>query len=198
MPNNNDCEALIGGSWKLVSIQAAKKHGKVLVRCPECKAAVKLYAKGKLRAHAEHKKRFPGCSRGDCFDGVRRDNPDAIDGPMPFALPEEVLDPKKYQEGATITISVNRYERDHNARMACLNYHGYSCSVCSLEFESRYGSKAKKIMHVHHLTSLSKVGAAHLVDPKSDLLPVCPNCHAVIHSRQIPYSIEEVRKMLSQ
>ena len=30
-----------------------------------------------------------------------------------------------------------------------------------------------------------------------DLAPVCPNCHAVIHSRSTPYSISEVREMLS-
>jgi 5-methylcytosine-specific restriction protein A len=34
------------------------------------------------------------------------------------------------------------------------------------------------------------------VDPINDLIPVCPNCHAMIHRRRPAYSIEEVKKML--
>jgi predicted HNH restriction endonuclease len=36
----------------------------------------------------------------------------------------------------------------------------------------------------------------YVVDPVADLRPVCPNCHAVLHSRRPAYSIEEVRGLL--
>ena len=80
MPNNYDCEALIAGSWRLISIDAGKNRARVPVRCPECKAAVSLHSKNKKkkRPHAEHRNRFTGCSRGDCFDGRHRPNPKAI------------------------------------------------------------------------------------------------------------------------
>jgi predicted HNH restriction endonuclease len=29
-----------------------------------------------------------------------------------------------------------------------------------------------------------------------DLRPVCPNCHATLHHREPPYSLEEVRQFL--
>jgi hypothetical protein len=34
------------------------------------------------------------------------------------------------------------------------------------------------------------------VDPVNDLKPVCPNCHAMIHRRTPPYSLEELRGLL--
>ena len=46
--------------------------------------------------------------------------------------------------------------------------------------------------HVHHLSPLSIVGADNQVDPIDDLRPVCPNCHAVLHRREPPYSLDEV------
>ena len=33
-------------------------------------------------------------------------------------------------------------------------------------------------------------------DPLKDLVPVCPNCHAVIHLRTPPYTPKETRRML--
>jgi 5-methylcytosine-specific restriction protein A len=51
--------------------------------------------------------------------------------------------------------------------------------------------------HVHHLKLLSTVGSGYQVDPIEDLRPVCPNCHAVIHRREPPYSIDEVRAFLA-
>ncbi len=65
-----------------------------------------------------------------------------------------------------------------------------------LSFGSRYGDIAEGFIHFHHLHSLSEVKEAHLVDPVKDLRTVCPNCHAVLHRREPPYSLEEVREML--
>jgi 5-methylcytosine-specific restriction enzyme A len=51
-------------------------------------------------------------------------------------------------------------------------------------------------IHVHHLTPLSSLGTDYEVDPIRDLRPVCPNCHAVLHRREPPYSPEEVQQFL--
>ena len=50
--------------------------------------------------------------------------------------------------------------------------------------------------HVHHLNPLSSVEADYEIDPIQDLRPVCPNCHAVLHRREPPYSLDEVREFL--
>lgn len=63
-------------------------------------------------------------------------------GPPPsdeITSPEEVDDPRKYFEGATITRSVNAYERSTAARNKCLAHHGYDCAVCGFNFENTFG-----------------------------------------------------------
>ncbi|SDW13588.1 5-methylcytosine-specific restriction enzyme A [Thiocapsa roseopersicina] len=47
-----------------------------------------------------------------------------------------------------------------------------------------------------NLTPLSEIGARYAVNPITDLRPVCPNCHAVIHLGGCTRSIDEVREML--
>ena len=109
--------------------------------------------------------------------------------------PDEVP-PGKYAEGAVSTVRVNRFERAAGARDACLQHYGHQCSVCRVLMEDVYGEAAKKLIHVHHLVPLSQVRETYKVDPIQDLRPVCPNCHAVIHRAEPPYTIEEVRGWL--
>ena len=44
---------------------------------------------------------------------------------------------------------------------------------------------------------LSEIGKEYEVDPVKDLRPVCPNCHSVIHLKAPPYSIDELKDMLT-
>ena len=69
-------------------------------------------------------------------------------------------------------------------------------SFAGFSFEQAYGSIGREYIHVHHLVPLSAVGEEYQVDPISDLRPICPNCHAMVHRKQPPYSVEEVRQML--
>jgi 5-methylcytosine-specific restriction protein A len=50
-------------------------------------------------------------------------------------------------------------------------------------------------IHVHHIVPLSAIKESYVVDPVTDLVPVCPNCHAIIHRKMPPYLIEEVRAL---
>ena len=52
--------------------------------------------------------------------------------------------------------------------------------------------KAKNFIHVHHVTPISKVGREYKIDPIKDLIPLCPNCHAMIHK---DISLEEIQKI---
>ncbi|MFI5380714.1 MAG: hypothetical protein ACHRHE_15555 [Tepidisphaerales bacterium] len=111
-------------------------------------------------------------------------------------LADEVDDPALIREGARYQIMVNAYERDPRARRLCIATHGTDCCICGFSFGARYGEAADGFIHVHHLRPLSEVGEEYVVDPVVDLRPVCPNCHAVLHRREPPYSIEEVRQFL--
>ncbi len=99
-------------------------------------------------------------------------------------------------EGARLTVRVNAYERNPKARARCLEHYGVSCVICGFTAENVYGREAAGFIHVHHLRPLSEIGARYVVDPIVDLRPVCPNCHAVIHSRKPAYSLEEVVAMV--
>ncbi len=101
-------------------------------------------------------------------------------------------------EGIQKQVTVNFYERNPKARKKCLEYHGYNCSVCNLNFEDKYGYIGKDFIHVHHLKQISDIKEEYLIDPIKDLIPVCPNCHAMIHKRNPPYSVGELQKIINK
>jgi hypothetical protein len=113
-------------------------------------------------------------------------------------LPEELPAGPAYGEGSVQRILINRYERDPHARDGCIGHYGTSCFLCGFDFVAAYGQVMAGFIHVHHLRPLSSVGADYAVDPVQDLRPVCPNCHAVLHRRDPPYSLDEVHVFLQQ
>jgi 5-methylcytosine-specific restriction enzyme A len=116
----------------------------------------------------------------------------------PELLPEEITTPQDYLEGATRTVTVNVYERDPEARRACIEHYGPRCVACGFDFGLFYGELGEGFIHVHHLKPLSEVGREYRVDPVADLRPVCPNCHAMVHREDPPISIERLREMIAE
>lgn len=108
-------------------------------------------------------------------------------------FPEEA--PPRY-DGATTKVLVDRYERDPRARLDCLKINGFRCKVCELKFEDRYGDIGRGFIHVHHIRQLAVLKKQHKVNPETDLVPVCPNCHAMLHRTTPPLTIEELRARL--
>lgn len=113
-----------------------------------------------------------------------------------WVLQEEVAGDNLLVEGARLTVQVNAFERNLQARAQCLAHYGMRCAVCDFSFEAVYGRVANSYIHVHHLKPLASIGKEYVVDPLVDLRPVCANCHAVIHLRMPPYEIDEVKAML--
>lgn len=112
-------------------------------------------------------------------------------------LAEEVVDSECCIEGATKTISVNTYERNPQARAACLAAHGYNCVVCGFDFENEYGEIGKDYIHVHHLKQLADIGVEYELNPVEDLRPVCPNCHSMLHRKRPAFSVQELQQIRS-
>ncbi|MDD3014649.1 MAG: HNH endonuclease [Candidatus Gastranaerophilales bacterium] len=117
-------------------------------------------------------------------------------------FPEEIVpdDLHKYTEGAKKQITVNAYERNSKARQDCIKIHGDSCFICGFNFEDFYGSEFKGKIHVHHKKPLSEVSNDYKVNPQEDLVPVCPNCHMIIHSKanREVYTIENVIQFIKR
>ena len=101
-------------------------------------------------------------------------------------------------EGAGSSVLLTRYERNRKARRICLAHHGTSCAICHFDFGDRYGSEYKNLIHVHHKVPLAEIGGVYNVDPVKHLIPVCPNCHAILHSTKTVKSLKDVKKLIEQ
>ncbi len=124
-----------------------------------------------------------------------------IDSQPYFPLTEEFVNEcenKTFYEGAKQTITVNRYERNNQARQQCIEYYGTSCYICGFDFEQAFGELGKGFIHVHHLIPLSEINQEYQINSIKDLRPVCPNCHAIIHKKNPPFSIEEMKTILNK
>lgn len=99
-------------------------------------------------------------------------------------------------EGSKLRVEVNRYERDRRNRAAALAIHGHGCMACGLSMGDRYGAAAAGLIEVHHTTPVSQLGSDYIIDPRTDLIPLCPNCHSVAHRRSPPFTVEELRLLV--
>ncbi len=95
-----------------------------------------------------------------------------------------------WPEGSVARRLVNRYERSAEARRACLAIHGVRCAVCGIDFGEAYGEMGRGFIEVHHKPPLSGLPDGYRVDPASDLVPLCPNCHAMVHRMDDPADVE--------
>lgn len=103
-----------------------------------------------------------------------------------------------YPEGGLERIEVNRYERSAINRALCIATKGTRCAICSFDFERTYGPLGADFIVVHHVIPVSKLGPNYRVNPATDLVPVCPNCHAMLHRRDPPLGLEELRALMPQ
>ncbi len=103
----------------------------------------------------------------------------------------------EYYEGTVQQVLVNKYERNPIARKKCIEKYGCICQVCGMDFGKVYGELGNGFIHVHHIVPISaQKGEVHKIDPENSLVPVCPNCHAMLHKGKL--SIEELRKILGK
>ena len=116
----------------------------------------------------------------------------------PFHYAEELPDDSNFSEGAKQRVTVNKYERDPKARAECIRIHGYTCRVCNFEFEQVYGELGREYIHVHHLVPLKDIGDQYTVDPAKDMIPVCPNCHTMLHKLDDPGDVDMLKEILSK
>jgi 5-methylcytosine-specific restriction protein A len=112
------------------------------------------------------------------------------------SMPEEVAPEDTVIEGAVSEVRVNRFERSAYGRRRCLAAHGHKCRVCNFDFENMYGPIGREYIHVHHIVPLAEIGEEYRLHPETDLVPVCPNCHAMIHSVRPALTIAQLRELL--
>jgi len=98
-------------------------------------------------------------------------------------LAEEV-DAEVFAEGGHRLRYTRYYERNPRLRAAAVAYHGTTCMVCDFNFERVYGPHGAGYIEVYHLHPISTVLEQTSVDPRTDMVVVCANCHRMIHRRR--------------
>ena len=109
--------------------------------------------------------------------------------------PESKKSRKMAPEGAEQTSLVTRYERNRSNREKAIKEHGVKCRGCGITLEEMYGEIAKGRIHIHHVKLISAVPEGSQPDI-DDLVPLCPNCHAVVHLKRPPLSIDELKALI--
>ena len=104
--------------------------------------------------------------------------------------------PAAFPEGSRELVQVNRYERDRRNRAAALAIHGTRCRACNLDFAEKYGGIRRRVYRSASLTPVSKLGPGYVVDPKTDLVPLCANCHRIAHRSDPPLTAENIANLV--
>jgi|GEM_PF-2472984 len=114
-------------------------------------------------------------------------------------LDSDVLEVAPYaeEEGSSSEVLITRYERSKINRDVCIKFHGWNCKVCSVNLQDIYGERAKNFIHVHHIEKLADTGTK-VIDPINDLIPVCPNCHSIIHRTKEPALPKEIEALIME
>jgi 5-methylcytosine-specific restriction protein A len=104
-----------------------------------------------------------------------------------------------YSEGKTKKVSVNSFERNPLARKKCIEHYGLNCQVCNFNFQEKFGELGADFIHVHHKIDIATIGVEYSVNPIDDLIPVCPNCHAMLHKgKPNSFTIEELKTIIME
>lgn len=71
---------------------------------------------------------------------------------------------------------------------------GYTCEICTLNFEERYGEIGQGFIEAHHLVPISTLGSLKIqLDVRKDFRVLCSNCHRMIHRQDDVTDIERLR-----
>jgi len=73
----------------------------------------------------------------------------------------------------------------------------YDCWVCGFNFEKTYGEIGAEFIEAHHTKPVSALKEEEQVSTK-DLVPVCSNCHRMIHSKNPMINWRDLKKRLKK
>ena len=94
-----------------------------------------------------------------------------------------------------VTLHLQRERNQTIVRKKKAQAASLDCEVCGFSFGHVYGTDAMSYCEVHHLLPLSEIESETQIRLK-DLAILCANCHRVVHLRNPPYTLDQVREML--
>lgn len=105
----------------------------------------------------------------------------SVDCPNPY---ESIVPIQNHNEGKRLQFYTTKYERNQANRTAAIKIHGTKCMACGFNFEATYGELGENFIEVHHIKPLSSIDQEVEVNPETDLICLCSNCHRMIHRRK--------------
>jgi 5-methylcytosine-specific restriction endonuclease McrA len=100
-------------------------------------------------------------------------------------------------EGRRLIRKHAAYERKPKNRALAIDIHGTTCAVCQFNFDKFYGQEyAAGYIQIHHVKPLSEYEEE--VDPATDLVPLCANCHVMAHRRKNAETSVDELKVLNE
>lgn len=104
---------------------------------------------------------------------------------------------ESHVEGRTVHYYTSKYERSAANRAAAIKHHGIKCMACGFDFEKTYGEIGKNFIEVHHIKPLFSLDEEVMIDPATDLICLCSNCHRMVHrKRDSVLSLDELINIL--
>lgn len=191
---------ITAGRWKTgdeIMYEVENGVNSCIVNCIYAPIAPPVFPKGVLKtwdiSNSDTNALF------DSFDWLIEKEIPHFEQVLQERINEEKPETPVLYEGALTSNILNKYERNQQARVACIAAHGTACSVCGLDFGKVYGPEFAGKIEVHHIVPLCEIGEEYVVDPINDLVPVCPNCHTALHSKPNGvYTIDELKKIRAQ
>jgi 5-methylcytosine-specific restriction enzyme A len=112
--------------------------------------------------------------------------------PMTDEMEREVLEGEKRLVEYWRRMRDSRLVNDFKSRLS-----SFACSGCDVDFEQRYGAFARNVIQAHHK---EPIGSRQGGTPTTihDFDAVCANCHCVMHQREPPLTLEELRDLISR
>lgn len=103
------------------------------------------------------------------------------------------------REGKPTLRYVTTYERNPKNREDAIKIHGTTCMCCGFNFEKWYGIHGKDFIEVHHIVPLAESEEEIEVNPATDLVCLCSNCHRMIHRKKNAIlKVEELKEILKK
>ena len=112
------------------------------------------------------------------------------------AKEETIVEEKTPDIEAEVKSTANLADYKTAIKKECLEYYGAICDICGFDFGYTYGESFEMCIDVHNIHGVEGEEILLTTHPVDDLIPVCHNCHHVIHSTVPPIPVEKMRKMV--
>jgi predicted HNH restriction endonuclease len=106
----------------------------------------------------------------------------------------------EFSEGERSQRESTFFRRNSRLRKEAIKRFGMQCVVCRMDFGERYGSAGTGYIEVHHLNPLAErmdtIAGTAIMTRLDEVVPVCANCHRVLHRRRPTMTIAELKASL--